>query len=510
MCILQPSLLHLNSDKISGGLFSRLYPPAPLPPPDMNQITPRTLLLLLSFSSLVMATNFTQCLEDIKTNPNAVGAVDSWGYPTSPAAAVGFTYKTCLEQCGSSPVPFSWRDFSQLFSAWILPWLALITQLPFGSRNYLDDFVSSESSFRFIAGPIAYQSAIHVSVVMSVGSPALATYSLVLTALNNRTVYRRVHRIKHIGDKNKTAIAKALIPLQQIPLKLTKNELFLTSISTNNQWGQEIVSRVDPRDTWSIATASAVVWVIIAFLFTLIDSFMSLNNPANTLNNATAGQSAGHAISTLWLWLLCLVIGWLWVPTFICRELEPALRHANHKVAKETAERSEQARQITLQTINSAKEIPRGSAESTIEAVEEDQEVEGGSVQEVDKHAGQKTDRTADSLSNMSTGSSQLISEGARDRIDPATDKLLIPKDDFSYLRRDELRHPATFNYARIFRYLVLVEDVSKMFDNLSLENGEVSVSRTRQTMQVISVILSRRGGYPKRTLYSPREHSPQ
>ena len=489
--------------------------PAPPPPPDMNEISTRTLLFLLFFSSLVVATNYTQCLEDFNKNSSAIGGVDAWGHPTSPAAAVGLTYKTCTERCGSSPVPFSWRDFSQLFSAWILPWLALITQLPFGSKNYLDDFVSSESSFRCITGPVAYQTAIHTSsVVMSVGSPALAAYSLVLTALNNRSVYRRVDRIERIEDKNKAIIARALISLQQIPLELTKKEHFLAFISIVDQWEQEIVGRVDQRDAWSIATASSVAWVVVAFLFTLIDSFISLNNPANTLYNSMIAKSSPHSVGTLWLWLLCLVIGWLWVPTFARRELESALRYANHKAAKEAAGRSEQARQITLQTINSAKEIPRGSGESIIEAVEEDQKVEKESVQEVDRHAGQKTDQKSDPLPNTTARSLQLDSEGqrnrchpgdsedqnsaggAQDRIDPVRDKLLIPKH-FSYRSRDEFRHPATFNYARIFRFLVFVEDVSRMFEELSREKDEVSVSRKRQVTQVVSVILSRKRGCP-------------
>ena len=110
----------------------------------MNQISTRTLLLLFFYSSLVVATNFGQCLEDLKKDPDAVGGVDSWGNPTSPAAAVGFTYKTCTERCGSRPVPPNWKDFSQRFPSWLLPWLALVSQLPFGAENYIDNFFSSE------------------------------------------------------------------------------------------------------------------------------------------------------------------------------------------------------------------------------------------------------------------------------------------------------------------------------------------------------------------------------
>ena len=108
----------------------------------MNPISVRTLLLLLFFISLVAAANFTQCLEDFKANPNATGGVDSHGHAVSAADAVGLTYRTCTERCGKASKSFSWRQFAQLFASWLLPWLALISQLPFGSGDYVDDFLS--------------------------------------------------------------------------------------------------------------------------------------------------------------------------------------------------------------------------------------------------------------------------------------------------------------------------------------------------------------------------------
>ena len=108
----------------------------------MHPIPTRILLAVISFSSLVAAANFTHCLEEFRNDPNAIGGVDARGLPTSPALAVGLTYKTCTERCGSDAESFNWRQFAQLFSSWLLPWLALISQLPFGSGNYRDDFIS--------------------------------------------------------------------------------------------------------------------------------------------------------------------------------------------------------------------------------------------------------------------------------------------------------------------------------------------------------------------------------
>ena len=42
------------------------------------------------------------------------------------------------------------------FSSWLLPWLALVSQLPLGSGNRKDDLVSGQCSSLFITGPATH------------------------------------------------------------------------------------------------------------------------------------------------------------------------------------------------------------------------------------------------------------------------------------------------------------------------------------------------------------------
>lgn len=108
----------------------------------MRPISTRILLLLLFFTPLVAAANFAQCLEDFKANPTATGGVDSHGHDAGSADAVGLNYGTCTERCGTTAESFNWRQFAQSFALWLFPWLTLVTQLPFGSGNYVDNLVS--------------------------------------------------------------------------------------------------------------------------------------------------------------------------------------------------------------------------------------------------------------------------------------------------------------------------------------------------------------------------------
>ena len=349
---------------------------------------------------------------------------------------------------------------------------------------------------------------------MSVGYPALAAYSLVLTSLNPRSVYRRVQRAKH---ESKNSVATALISLQQTPLELTGDERLLAFIPLNDQWRREIVERLRRRNAWTVATASSVAWVVIAFLFTLVDSFVSLHESAY-------GASEGHGVGTLWLWLLCLVIGWLWVPTFSCGELQSAIGHANRKAAKKAAKRVRQKANKTYSSAKTkiAKRLPRWVPTMKVPKIvtptpdigEEGEKMKVEEIQEVTKPFGQKIEGKLyplpDSTHHQSTVSFQLPTESQHDHdrtslsvnqtadhsaislpnsaavhsiaaqssIHPETDRLLIPRNDFGPVHRDEFRLAATFNYSRIMRYLVLVDDVLGALDELTRKKDGVGPSR--------------------------------
>jgi len=97
------------------------------------------------FVPVAASTNFTQCLINFANSNATEGGTDYNGNPVAdPKQAVALTYKACIEWCGSGRKPFRWSAFSQEFSAWLLPWLALVSQLPFGAGSHLDNLISGE------------------------------------------------------------------------------------------------------------------------------------------------------------------------------------------------------------------------------------------------------------------------------------------------------------------------------------------------------------------------------
>ena len=103
------------------------------------------LFLALFLVPIAASSNFVQCLARFKELNITVGGTDCNGRPViNPQDAVGLTYPACVQYCSSKQESFDWTLFSQQFSAWLLPWLALVSQLPFGAKSRLDNLISGE------------------------------------------------------------------------------------------------------------------------------------------------------------------------------------------------------------------------------------------------------------------------------------------------------------------------------------------------------------------------------
>jgi len=94
-----------------------------------------------SLAFVVISVTYTQCWINSKTNDTTVGGL--YRTTADPKDAAFLTHDACTAWCDSRQESFDWSAFSQQFSAWLLPWLALVSQLPFGAESNLDNLISS-------------------------------------------------------------------------------------------------------------------------------------------------------------------------------------------------------------------------------------------------------------------------------------------------------------------------------------------------------------------------------
>ena len=150
------------------------------------------------------------------------------------------------------------------------------------------------------------------------GSPTLAAFSLALTAINAHWADDRFSAINYPNHKN---AVKALIYLQQAPLHLTTHDCLLASLVVlpqNDHWWECLVDRLEQTHNWTISAATPIAWVIIAFVFTIIDSSTNLGS----LTSYSGG------VGSIWLWLVAIVVGWLWIPFSSHDKLKSAIDKA--------------------------------------------------------------------------------------------------------------------------------------------------------------------------------------
>jgi len=235
--------------------------------------------VFLFISSLFLCTaalNQKECLDRLQSSGNSTLGLDRNGQSVSNASdAVAISYYNCLEFCpgGKGQEPFDWSVFSQQFAAWLLPWLALLSQLPFGATLKVDNFMS---------------------MILTLGSPTLAAYSLILTTLNG---YHVASQFSGVTFPNAKYAVRVLAGLQQAPLRIITEEGLLASLIVlpqNDKWWVQMSSLIDYQHTWSVSALSGISWVIMAYLLTVIDSFSEVSKAIN---------SNGQGVGSLWLWV---------------------------------------------------------------------------------------------------------------------------------------------------------------------------------------------------------------
>ncbi|KAJ7136667.1 hypothetical protein C8R44DRAFT_868792 [Mycena epipterygia] len=217
----------------------------------------------------------------------------------------GITAKVCQENCGTGILrqvrsphsshddgSHSWSksvEFSSsaiTIATWLLPWVALIAQLPFEASGWMD----------------------LLSGFLCVGSPVLAAYSLALTAFNRHYIShefrqlrnraeRETHNQYHYMVERVDAAAFILQEAQQCPMRA-------------NQRTGEIASLIDLENTRRGFTYSFLAQVLLAFLTYLISFIAAVHD---SLGSPDVGLQ--YASSTVWSWMFSIVFGYIRVGT---------------------------------------------------------------------------------------------------------------------------------------------------------------------------------------------------
>ena len=190
------------------------------------------------------------------------------------------------------------------------------------------------------------------SVLLAIGSPALAGYSLAITRLNSRWLSLR---FLYFHFPNKAELPLGLSALQHIPFGIDLSGPLLPSLIVLPQndcyWGHLALAAKHTRQ-WSIPMIMNIFWVLVAFLFTVVGSLVDFQDVISVPGDA------GYPIAAVWTYLLPLVIGWLHVGSQLeAGQLRDALNEAHNKAYVAAATEPILATKVPTQAIKCSAEL---------------------------------------------------------------------------------------------------------------------------------------------------------
>ena len=140
-----------------------------------------------------------------------------------------------------------------------------------------------------------------LSFLVTIGSPALAAYSLQITHLNARWITKAFLDVNYPNSKD---IPIVLSAFHHVPIRISHGpHLYsLIILPRNNGFWRHLLTAAKKIRRWSIPLGMSFVLVTFAAILTVLDSFYS-----------QTPRDIGYAITATWTFLLPLIIGWLHV-----------------------------------------------------------------------------------------------------------------------------------------------------------------------------------------------------
>ncbi|KAH8831117.1 hypothetical protein DL96DRAFT_1586508 [Flagelloscypha sp. PMI_526] len=215
----------------------------------------------------------------------------------------GISVDLCLRFCRSNRLvqktDILGRNI-QVMTTWLFPFIILVSQLPYETESF---------SYAIL------------SAFLALGSPLLATYSLVITALNRRYIF---HRFRDILAAAKVAnpllrkraeyAATILAETQQVPMRACQEDNWLSSLicvdkNTDAFWEKVKDTLAKNRRGWTPSLVTQVIAALLSYLFAYVTA------KVDTLDKDTRETGLYFATSIVWSWMFAVVPAAIWVGT---------------------------------------------------------------------------------------------------------------------------------------------------------------------------------------------------
>ncbi|OCL03560.1 hypothetical protein AOQ84DRAFT_266327, partial [Glonium stellatum] len=209
----------------------------------------------------------------------------------------GITYTWCRKNCGTGSARFNFVSFATATSSWLVPWLVLVAQSPFETKDPWGNFMA---------------------FFLAVGSPMLITYSLAITVLNARWINDEFRNLKvwnkELGGQMIGVlddVSQFLVGSQSVPIQLVlgqkKEFVQLIVDPTKKNWWQHLVREMKNTEReWTYSLRFQIVGGFVVQLLAVIIFF-------DTSDDIYSIGTIGVTVNCLWTWMISICLAWVWV-----------------------------------------------------------------------------------------------------------------------------------------------------------------------------------------------------
>jgi hypothetical protein len=194
------------------------------------------------------------------------GTTDENGIPLTVQNASlidGYLYQYCIDNCGSGSSYNDFNSFQNQFTLWFLPWFTLLAQIPLLTFSPGRDFLV---------------------IVLTVGSPTTALYSLFVTIFNRKDFSKECKATANqeaASEKTKDmlkAMSDVLGSLHQFPTEIHDVGLLACSYTADNEewWGALQKWFIGRRSQMEASWYAQLLLALIVYLFAILQSFLNL------------------------------------------------------------------------------------------------------------------------------------------------------------------------------------------------------------------------------------------
>lgn len=192
------------------------------------------------------------------------GTTDRNGVLTANLSSVeGYQYQYCVKNCGGGVEFNSYKTFSEQSTLWFLPWFLLLAQIPYFTLNKLGDFVV---------------------MLLSIGSPTTALYSLFLSILDRNWLKSYCNNLlfHDTAVEMRKNVFEVLSSLHQFPVEVQDAGLLACTFEDRKWWAKLQNWFVGRRRRMEASAYAQLLLTVIVYCFSVLpEAFSNLGGSSS-------------------------------------------------------------------------------------------------------------------------------------------------------------------------------------------------------------------------------------